>query len=134
MNAVQTIAISKLIGEQVEKDARKLVSPGSYSADFWVHVSGDIDVGEDYVRRVPQKAKPWDLLAIALSRLNGVTVESIVREALNAAPELVETVKKQAEAAIQSIKGTTETVCGGRVNADLNFEVVSGVTPIAKAA
>ena len=134
MTAVQTIAIAKLIGEQAEKDARKHVSPGNYSADFWLHVSGDIDVGEDYLRKVPQKAKPWDLLAAALSHLNGVTIESITREALNAAPELVETVKQQAETAIQAIKGMTETVCAGRVKADLNVEVVSGSVPAAKAA
>lgn len=97
-------------------------------------MSGDLDVGEDYIRRVPQKAKPWDLLAAALSRLNGVTVEALVRDALNAAPELVENVKKQSEAAIQSIKGTTETVCAGRVNADLKVEVLAGVAPVSKAA
>jgi len=134
MNAVQAVAISKLIGEQVEKDARKQVSPGFYPADFWLHVSGDIDVGADYIRRVPQKAKPWDLLAAALSRLNGVTVDAIVRDALNAAPDLVETVKKQAEASIQAIKGTTETVCAGRVNAYLKVEVVNGTVPLVKAA
>ena len=134
MNAVQTIAIAKLIGEQAEKDARKQVSPGTHAADFWLHVSGDIDVGDDYVRKVPQKAKPWDLLAVALSHLNGVTIESITREALSAAPELVETVKLQAETAIQAIKGMTETVCAGRVKADLAVEVVSGAVPIAKAA
>ena len=124
----------KLICELTEKDARKQVTPGSYPADFWVHVSGDIDVGADYVRRVPQKAKPWDLLAAALSRLNGVTVDAIVRDALNAAPDLVETVKKQAEASIQAIKGTTETVCAGRVEADLKVEVVSGSVTEVKAA
>ncbi|MEI7881870.1 MAG: hypothetical protein WCI95_13480 [bacterium] len=134
MNAVQTIAISKLIGEQVEKDARKKVGSGSYAADFWLHVSGEIDVGEDYMRKVPQKAKPWDLLAAALSRLNGVTVEAIVRDAMSAAPEMVENIKKQAEVAIQAIKGTTETMCAGRVNAELQVEVVSGVIPDSKAA
>ena len=134
MNAVQTIAIAKLVGEQAEKDARKQVSSGSHIADFWLHISGEIDVGEDYMRRVPQKAKPWDLLAAALSRLNGVTVEAIVRDALSAAPEMVDNIKKQAEAAIQAIKGTTETVCAGRINADLNVEVVSGVIPDTKAA
>lgn len=133
MDWVQTIAIAKLIGEEAEKDARKRVSPGTHSADFWLHVSGELDVGEDYVRRVPQKAKPWDLLAVALSHLNSVTVESIVREALNAAPEAVETVKKQAEAAIQSIKGTTDTVCAGRVRADLAVEVVPALR-VAQAA
>ncbi len=131
MNAVQTIAIAKLIGEQAEKNARKQVAPGNYLADFWMHVTGGIDVGEDYVRKVPQKAKPWDLLAVALSHLNGVTVESITREALSAAPEFMESIKKQAETAIQTIKGMTDTVCSGRITADLNGEIV---LTVAKAA
>ena len=63
-----------------------------------------------------------------------VGVESIARYALSAAPEMVENIKKQAEAAIQAIKGTTETVCAGRVNADLNVEVVNGSVPLVKAA
>ena len=134
MNAVQTLAIAKLVGDQAEKDARKNVCPGNHAADFWLHVSGDIDVGEDYNRKVPQKAKPWDLLAVALSHLNGMTIDSITREALSAATELVESVKQKAEAAIQSIKGTTETVCSGRIKTDLTVEVASGVVPAAKAA
>ena len=134
MNAVQTLAIAKLVGEQAEKDARKKVSPGNHNADFWVHISGGIEVGEDYNRKVPQKAKPWDLLAVALSRLNGVTIDAITREALSAAPELAESVKQKAEAAIQSIKGTTETVCSGRIKTDLTVEVVVGAVPTAKAA
>ena len=134
MNAVQAIAIAKLISELSEKEARKQVTPGSHPADFWIHVSGEIDIGADYVRRVPQKAKPWDLLAAALSRLNGVTVDAIVRDALSADPEMVENVKKQAEASIQAIKGTTETACAGRVEADLKVEVVNSSVPVIKAA
>jgi len=133
MNAIQTLAVTKLVGEHAEKTSRQQVAPGSYGMDFWLHVTGCMDVGEDYTRKVPQKAKPWDLLAVALSHLNGVTVESITREALAAAPELVEAVKAKAEAAVRAIKGTTETVCAGRIDADLKVEVVAGVS-LAKAA
>lgn len=48
MNPVETIAIAKQVGEQAEKDARKQVCSGTHSTDFWLHVSGDIDVGDDY--------------------------------------------------------------------------------------
>jgi hypothetical protein len=134
MNPVETIAIAKLVNEAAEKNARKSLASGTYSADFWLHITGCMDIGEDYTRRVPQKAKPWELLAVALSHLNGVTIESITREALNAAPELVESVKAKAEASIRAIKGTTETVCSGRIDADLAVEVVPGSVVLPKAA
>jgi len=119
MDAIQTIAIAKLIGDKAEKEARKGIVPGTFPTDFLLHVTGNLDIGGDYTRRVPQKAKPWELVAVALSHLNGVTVESIVREALTADPKMVADIKARADSAVASIKGLTETLCAGRVKADL---------------
>lgn len=134
MTVIETLATGKLLGEKALKAARKQIAPGTYLTDFWLHITGGMDVGEDYVRRVPQKAKPWDLLAVALSRLNGVTVESIVREAMATDPKLVADIKAKAEAAVVSIKGMTETVCAGRVKADLKAEAVTAIETELKAA
>ncbi len=134
MNAIETLAIEKLVGEKAVKEARTQTTPGMYFADFWVHVTGGMEVGDDYIRRVPQKAKPWDLLAVALSHMNGTTVESIVREALTADPKMVKAIKSKAEAAVVALKGTTETTCSGRIKADLKAEVMATTTALPKAA
>ena len=134
MKAIEALTIGKLVGDKAVKEARKQVAPGMYLTDFWLHVTGGMEVGDDYIRRVPQKAQPWNLLAVALSHLNGTTVESIVREALTADPEMVADIKSKAEDAVASIKGMTETACSGRVKADLKAEVISGVADIRKAA
>lgn len=134
MNAVETLAITKLVGEKAEDEARKAVAAGSYVTDFWLHISGSIEMGEDYIRKVVQKACPWALLDVALSHLNGTTVESIVREALAADPKLVAEIKARADKAVASIKGTTETLCAGRVKADLAVEVVPSTEMARRAA
>jgi len=134
MQATETLAINKLVSDKAVKDARKQIAPGTYLTDFWLRISGSVEIGEKYVRRVPQKAQPWLLLAVALSHLNGVTVESIVREAMSADPEMVADIKARADAAVVSLKGMTETACSGRIKANLNAEVVENPVAVMKAA
>ena len=134
MNAIETLAIDKLVSEKAMKNARKQIAPGTYLTDFWVRISGSVEIGEKYVRRVPQKAQPWNLLAVALSHLNGTTVESIVREAMAADPEMVKDIKARADAAVVSLKGMTETTCAGRIKANLNAEIVENPVTVMKAA
>ena len=132
INAIETLAVAKLITSSQQKSARKLIGDGMRNIDFCVHITGKMDVGADYLRTVPQKAKPWELLAVALSRLNGITVESLTREALTANPETVASIKSRAAQAIAEIKGSTETVCAGRVDATLEAEVTT--LPLARVA
>jgi hypothetical protein len=134
MSPIEMIAIAKLVGGKAEKEARRGLASGTHVTDFWLHVSGALDVGSDYIRRVPQKACPWNLFTVALSHLNGMTVESIVREALNADPDMVTDIKARADKAVAAIKGLTETTCAGRVKADLSVEAIPATQTALKAA
>ena len=134
MTAIQTVAIDKLVAEKAAKEARKQVGPGTYTTDFWLHIAGGMEIGEDYIRKIPQRARPWNLLAVALSHLNGVTVQSLVREAMAADAEQVKDIKARAESAVVSIKGMTESICSGRIKADLKAEVVENAMTIPRAA
>ena len=67
-----------------------------------LHVNGTTRCGDDYDQPIVAKADPWLLLAAALSHLNGVTVESLTREALTADPKLAASLKKRAKVAISS--------------------------------
>ena len=78
-------------------------------------LDGDVTVGEDYSQRIVLKADPFLLLAVALSHTNGVTIESIAREALEGDPKLAKSVKKQATDAWAAIKAPTVTDCKGKV-------------------
>ncbi len=80
-----------------------------------LHLTGTVRTGADYEQEIVAKADPWTLLAAALSHLNGVTVDSLTREAVTADPKLIASIKKQAKASIAAVKGTTLTECRGKV-------------------
>lgn len=124
---------------------------GKYNIDkvITLHVTGTVTVGEDYEQRVVAKADPWKLLEVALSKLNGVTIDSIVKDAENkeldtkatklkadAALFSLQTQKEKedydravaqatlAGEAIEDIKMGTWTDCDGKVTKKLTIEVV----------
>lgn len=111
LTPIQSLALSKLPADKAARDA---VEPGEYSGTVTVTVNYDLKVGEDYEQRIALKADPWTLLHVALSKLNGVTVESIVREALGGDLDVSE-IKKSAQAAVAALTDTTMTPCKGKV-------------------
>lgn len=85
-----------------------------YKVEFEIKGSAVIRQGEDY-DQVISFAVPYDkLLAVALSKLNGVTMDSIVREALDESLDVSE-VKKQALASLTAIKGKSTRHCSGKL-------------------
>lgn len=124
LSAIETLALSKAVKEAAEKEARKGAAVGEHTVDMTVRVVGSIKVGEDYVQNIVAKAQPWALLAVALSKLNGVTIDAITREAEAIAAGEVEAVKENAEKAIAAIKNTTTSVCKGKVTTKLAVERV----------
>ena len=125
-NLIQTftLAASKAVDTASVKAARADVSVGEHFVDFLARVSGSFKVGEDYEQRLVAKADPFALLAVALSKLNGVTLDSLVREALEADPEEIKEIKARASEAIQALKAPTMSVCLGKVTTNLDFEII----------
>lgn len=84
--------------------------------------------GEDY-EQIINFAIPYEkLFAVALNKLNGVTVESLLKEALNDEPNTDE-LKERVNAAMIEIKGKGKRKCSGKVtiqNAFLNIENIEG--------
>ena len=119
LSPVETKALATLISETVAKKASAEISVGDHAVDFTLHVSGKLTRGEDYESHKVAKADPWLLLLVALSHLNGVTVESITREALAADVALVDNLKKEAKVAIEAIKAPTLGMENGKVTVDL---------------
>ena len=122
LSNIEKIAIAKAI-KGVTAESKNL-EVGEYAVNMDVHIEGVIKRGADYEQEIVEKAEPWSLLAIALSKLNNVTIESLVREAQSDNPEVAE-IKEKANAAIAEIKGKTKTACNGKITVKLTAEKVS---------
>ena len=124
LNAEGLVAVAKLVSAKEQSEANATLAAGTYAVDFTVRVRGSLNRGENYVQKIPAKADPWLLLASALSHLNGVTVDSIVKEALTHDPALIDDLKAKAAVAIEAVKGPTDTPCNGKTTAKLVAELV----------
>jgi len=115
LSAAEVVALSKLVTAAQAKAASGNLPVGQHSVALDLRVEVDLNRGEDYVQAIVAKADPWTLLAAALSHLNGVTVKSIVREALTSDPALIKSLKAEAAEALAEVKTPTDTDCNGKV-------------------
>ncbi len=115
MKLIEAVALDKFS----EKYDRKDLAPGTYHVDFVVRVVGAVTVGNDYNQKVVAKADPWKLLAAAFSHLNEATINSLVRESLNADENIADCIKKSANEAIAKIKESTVQTCNGKITTRL---------------
>jgi hypothetical protein len=120
---LETVVMGKLVSDAVYKEASAALDAGKYAVDLTLHIRGEVKRGEDYDSKIVAKADPWGLLAMALSKLNGVTVDSLTREALGLDEDALTKIKEEAKEAIQRVKGPTMTRCNGKINANLTVEV-----------
>jgi len=125
LEASEIVALSKVVAAKDARAASAELAPGEHEVDFVVRVTGSLKRGEDYDQRIVLKADPWTVLVAALSHLNGVTVDSLVREALNADPALVKSIKKMANEAMEKLNKPTTTHCNGKVGANVAAEPVA---------
>jgi hypothetical protein len=120
--------LSKMVAA-AQKDVRDATEAGSYTVNrqVTVDVTGTVNVGEDYEQEIVLKADPFTMLAVALSHLNGVTIESIVEEAKSADPEYVKSIKAKAVEAWGEVKSGTKTACKGKVTVAKGATATVGV-------
>jgi hypothetical protein len=124
LSATDTVAIAKAIGDKMADAAKGALAVGRHDIDLTVRIRGTVTKGEDYPQDIVAKAQPWALLAVVLNKLNGITIDSIVREADTIAAGAVDEVKDATDRAIAAIKNKTTTICKGKVTAKLVVERV----------
>ena len=117
LTPAEAIALTKFDPENARDD----MSTGDHAVRFAVEVAGILKVGEDYNQRFVAKADPWTMLSVALSKLNNVTIESIVAEALSVEPELAKAIKAKADIAIDALKAATVQRARGKVTGAIGF-------------
>ena len=118
-------ALYKTIRKEQASEVSSKLPVGETGIDVLVRISGTLKKGPDFNQRVVAKAQPWDIIAVLMSKLNGVTIDSVVKEALKVDPDKVTEVKKGAQEAMDEIKAPTITQMNGRVSPYLTVEVVS---------
>lgn len=105
-------AVSKLIAKYV--DHLEVEREKEIKVKF--NISGEFVArkGKDYSQDV-SFAVPYDkIVLLLLSKLNGVTVESVLREALEGNFDS-SVIKAEAEEALKKIKGESKRKCSGKV-------------------
>jgi hypothetical protein len=106
-----------------DKKARGKVKAGEYDIDALVRIVGSMVVREDYTQSI-SAAVPWQKLACVLfSKLNGVTLESVLREALDADLD-TEAMTNAAKVAVAKIVERTTQPCKGRVELKVEAQLV----------
>lgn len=120
MRPIEAIALGAIKAGAKQRDQ---VSPGEYELDFIVRVQGELAISED-VEAIVSTAIPWQrVAAVALDKLNGVTLESVLREALEGEVD-EDAIGSRAAEAMETLKGTTRRTRKGAVRAKLVAEVV----------
>lgn len=119
MRNFDLLALSKF---DKAKKIRGDVEAGEYTIDVIVRLHGDLRVGEDYDAEITASI-PWQRLAAVLfDKLNDVTIENVLSEALGDVDD--SQIKAAADAAMLALKGSTTKTCKGKVTQSLAVDLV----------
>ena len=119
MNEILQIAIAKAVSDATYKKASMSLAAGRYRVNKVVRIKGVINKGEDSNQVVHMSIPHWKLIAVLMSKVNGITLDAVVREALELEDDKASEIKEQADAAIAVIKGTSKKMTAGKVTAKL---------------
>jgi hypothetical protein len=106
-NAALTLAISKAIAKKAETEAREAVGEETTIAvDATVRIRGDLTVGKSAMTTQVNKLCPWKLALAAINKLNGASVEALVREAQGLDEKATKPLKDKVKDAAEELLGT----------------------------
>jgi len=128
LSDVQQLAINKIVSAAAYQKINTDLAAGSYPVSMAVRITGELTKGEKYESEVHFGTDWCQLFAYTLSKLNGVTVESIVKEYVTAKEDEKEfdatEIKAKAQAAVDEIKGLSKQTCAGKLTAKLECELI----------
>jgi len=79
-DAVNSVALAKI---QADEEARALLTPGTYRVDTMVHVTGEINVGQDY-SVAPTVSIPMKETLALFIHFSGITGDHAIRALVRA--------------------------------------------------
>lgn len=110
-------SVITLIGKEIANSNEAILNDRetAHLVHFMLKGSAVVKKGNDYEQMI-NFSLPWEkMCAVLFSKLNGVTVESVVKEALEADLSTTE-IKAQAKEAIKSFKNLGMKDCTGKVS------------------
>ena len=113
------VALHKVVKDPTYKKLVPLIDPGEYPISLKVEILGTLKKGDPFEQRVAARANPWAIAAYALSRLNSVSIEAVVRDSLHISEEEQAAIKEKATEALQRIIDSTSATMEGRITANL---------------
>jgi len=122
MNNADTVALAKGIKSTVVSNASKDLEAGVHIIDTTVRVRGIVNKGEDYEQVQHMKVDQWGMIAVLLSKVNGATIESVVREVNGIDKDTITRIKLEAQKAMDKVKAPATVTTAGKVTTDLTFE------------
>jgi len=131
MNALQKLAVAKVVKSKAITEASKQTDPGKYEIDTTVRVFGDLTKGEDFEKVIPNKVK-WPLLAAILaSKVNNETLDAVLAEydageKSGSLDSMESKVKERVQLKIDAMKGEHRATVNGPVTTNLTVEVSEG--------
>lgn len=134
MEDTQTLALAKVIKNDVVKKASGNLDPGSYEVDFIANIRGTLKKGEDHKANATAKIDFRTLALVALSKVNSTTRNIIVQDFLAAtkagkdSPErtvLLDQVKDQVMPGLTEIANSTMITKQGTVTTTLVAAIVT---------
>jgi len=124
LSAVDVLAIAKAVASKEVKAVRDKVIPGKYTGSVTVKIAYGLNVGEDYDSMVAASV-PWQkICGVLLSKLNAVTIESVIREVLQNGADTAE-LDREARDAVQRLMEPAKKRCKGRVTCTATVEPVA---------
>lgn len=121
---LEKIALSRLFDprqKEPKKLSRGLADGTKGHVDIVVRVRGTVTKGHSKEQIVAASVPVWDLLTLALDKVNEATLESMIRKTIESGidKEEVKSVKDRVKEAVDRLKLTTKKSTSGSVRAAL---------------
>jgi hypothetical protein len=124
MNDILTVGLAKGIKSAIVKEASDNIDAGEYTINELIRVQGTVRKGEDSEQIVHMTVPHWKLIAVLFSKVNGVTMDSVVKEMLELDDDKATVIKQKAKDALDKVKGPAKQTTAGKVTTKLEFSVV----------
>lgn len=124
VSPIVQLALTKL---DIDKAVRATILPSEYHGEAIVKIAFDLKVGQPGQQRVAASV-PWQrIAALALSKLNGVSIESVIREAvsMDTTTAIEEEIAERVKTVVDTLLDATIRPVAGKVTGDVRvLEVI----------
>lgn len=123
---LEKIALSRLFDprqNEAKKLSQDLADGTKAEVDIVVRVRGTVTKGHSSTKIVAANVPVWDLLTLALDKVNEATLESMIRKTIESGidKDEVKSVKDRVNEAIDRLKLTTKKSTAGSIRAELEL-------------